>query len=122
MKYRIQIIAGVEYYGNGERSPASMRANAITAIAAYTVDRFGGVTIRDHIGSWRNPKTGFVVSENGITVEVLTDSPLRTNSVHPDEHIHAIREQANALATFIKSLLQQSSVVVVIDEPEIEFV
>lgn len=70
------------------------------------VEKYGGCTLYGHEGSWKAP-TGIIATERGITLSVL--------GIETDR-------EAYALASFVRALFSQASVVLVKGSGEAEFV
>lgn len=99
---RITIGMGVEFDRNNRRMERAGVASALRSIEGIACNLFGGCTIYQTRGSWKNSQ-GIVVAEQGITLLAYC----------PDSDVNA--EAARQLAEFAKGELRQESVVLVVE-------
>lgn len=105
---QITINIGTEHRADGLPLTERERLDGMRAIERDAMAVFNGVTVIPTWGGWRNP-AGEVVTEEGLQVEILTDSP----TAHAD---------ALTLAQHAKEHMRQQSVLLRVQDVAAEFV
>lgn len=104
----ITLNIGTERRGDGLPLTQRERVEGMKQIEKATLEIFDGVTISSTWGGWRDPR-GEIVTEEGLQIEVLTDSP-------------TARADALTLAQRAKAALFQESVLVRVEDVDAVFV
>ena len=108
MSKRIRVYAGVGFHGDDSPILPGERVAAIASIRDYASNTFGGVTVYNHDGSWST--NGEIVTEPGITIEVLYDT------------LGDGQSAAEKFARHVQSSLGQNTVVLTIENVDVRFV
>lgn len=104
----ITLNIGTEFRADGLPLTQRERLDGMRAIEEAAMKLFSGVTVIPTWGGWRNP-AGEVVNEEGLQIDILTDSP-------------TARADALTFAQQAKSRLQQQSVLLRVADVEAEVV
>jgi len=101
--FRIQVIAGHDFKSNGTPLQQWELEIARHQIATYASDKFGGITFQESEGSWKNDR-GVIVTERGWVLTTIVENDATSGA--------AWRE----FADFVRDTLEQSAVVLTVDE------
>lgn len=116
MKYKIEFEFGfgIGEDKNGRNIAVNDARRAVRAICDKAVTLFGGYTLLDVFGGWKND-AGRVVEEPGKTLIIYADTAYQSNGKLGIDNLVA------EFAGFIKGMLEQECVAVITTQIEIEY-
>jgi len=112
MKYKIEFGFGIGEDRHGRLIAQNDAKRAVRAICDKAASLFGGYTLLDTFGGWKNEQ-GRLVEEPGKTLVIYI-----TDAMQEFANVEARKIK---LVTLVKELLDQQAVAVITTEVEIEY-